>query len=136
MVMLQLYITTGDLSNGYGRFQTNLPNGYYVFRLVDIMFDDEESKSDPNVAYSVESDTWRIPYGNQARGHSILFVNRTNNGRATPQGHFNFLVEVRDQNMDITLTKIDPSATSTFQKMIISFDVTPTESTDTFVSFI
>ena len=116
-------------------FNTNLPNGYYVFRLIDIIFDDDESKSDGNVLYSIESDTWRVPYGNKARGHRIFFVNRSNNGRTAPQGYYNFLVEIRNSNIDLTLLKVG-SGTSVMQNVVMSFDVTPTESTDTFVPFI
>ena len=136
MVLMQIYVDTVSMPT-VGQpayFHTNLPNGYYIFRLVDIMYDDDESKSDLHATLSIESDTWKIPYGNRARGHRILFTNRTNNGKACPTGYYNFLAEIRNQNMDLTLLSI--AGTSTFQKMILSFDVTPTESTDTFVPYI
>ena len=136
MVMLQIYATNTDLTLGTpSYYNTNLPNGYYVFRLVDIMFDDIEQKEEIHAVYSIDSSTWRIPFGNQSRGNRLLFVNRSNNGRATPQGYYNFLVEIRNQTMDITLLKLTLED-STFQKMIITFDVTPTNNTDTFVPFI
>lgn len=134
--MLQLYVTSANLTVGTtSYYSTNLPNGYYIFRLLDIIYDDDESKSDANVAFSIESDTWRIPYGNNSKGHGILFVNRSNNGRTAPQGYYNFLVEMRNMNMDLTLTQVS-AGVSTFQKMIITFDVQPTNNTDTFVPFI
>jgi hypothetical protein len=114
---------------------TNLPTGYYVFRLIDIIFDDNEPASAANVLYTIESDTWRVPYGNRARGHRIFFVNRSNNGRTAPQGYYNFLVEIRNNNMDLTLIKVG-AGVSAMENVVISFDVTPTESTDTFVPFI
>jgi len=114
---------------------TNLPTGYYVFRLIDIIFDDNEAASAANVLYTIESDTWRVPYGNRARGHRIFFVNRSNNGRTAPQGYYNFLVEIRNNNMDLTLIKVG-AGVSAMENVVISFDVTPTESTDTFVPFI
>ena len=114
---------------------TNLQNGYYVFRLIDIIFDDDESKSDGNVLYTIESDTWRIPFGNKSRGNRIFFVNRSNNGRTAPQGFYNFLVEIRNNNVDLTLIKVG-AGTSVMQNVVMSFDVTPTESTDTFVPYL
>ena len=137
MVLMQMFITSTTMPTitQPAYYHTNLPDGYYVFRLLDVFYDDDEKLSDQNVVFSIESDTWKIPYGNRARGHRLFFTNRSNNGRTAPHGYYNFLVEIRNNNMDLTLRQ-ETAGISTMQTLILSFDVTPTQSTDTFVPFI
>ena len=103
-------------------YNTNLPNGLYEFRLVDITYIDALVNTNHSLC-TVSSDCWRLPYGNVSRGNTIYFYNKLDNGRCAPQGSYNFLCEIRNSNMDVTLT----GAGGQFSSCILTFDVSPSD---------
>jgi hypothetical protein len=124
MVVVQIYATTQARTV----YNINLPTGLYQFRMIDFVYIDNQAARDHTVV-TIKSDCWRVPYGNASRSNTLYFVNKSDNGRSSPQGSFNFLAEVRNGQMDLTLT----GATALqFQFAILSFDAQPTASLDNF----
>jgi hypothetical protein len=103
-------------------YPTNLPNGLYEFRLTDITYIDALVNTNHSLC-TVQSDCWRIPFGNISRGNTLYFYNKLDNGRCAPQGTWNFLAEIRNQSMDIVLT----GAGGSFTACILTFDVSPSD---------
>lgn len=99
---------------------TNLPSGFYEFRLVDITYIDTLVNTNHSIC-AVRSDCWRIPFGNQSRGNTLFFYNKSDNGRGSPQGTWNFMAEIRNSEMDILLN----GAGGNFTACILTFDVLP-----------
>jgi hypothetical protein len=96
--------------------------------MIDFVYIDNQAARDHTLV-TLSSDCWRVPYGNASRSNTLYFVNKSDNGRSSPQGSFNFLAEVRNGQMDLTLT----GATALqFQFAILSFDAQPTASLDNF----
>jgi hypothetical protein len=124
-MILQIGIST---ANSRVLYPTNLPNGLYEFRLVDITYIDTLANTNHS-SISIQSDCWRIPYGNISRGNTIYFYNN-NSSRISPQGTYNFLAEIRNQDMDITLT-----SGGGFTACILTFDVLPSKG-DLFFSLV
>ena len=123
MVVLQLYIQT--LSRTI--YDVNLPNGLYEMRMTDFTFIDTNSAANHSLV-TITSDTWKIPYGNASRSNTLYFVNKSDNGRSSPQGTYNFLAEIRNGQMDLVLT----TTGGNFTFCLVSFDVQPAKSTDNF----
>jgi hypothetical protein len=128
MPLVQVYIT----AQARTIYNINLPTGLYQFRLIDFTYIDNKVNTNHTLV-TVSSDCWRIPYGSASRSNTLYFVNKSDNGRASPQGTYNFLGEVRNGQMDVTLTGV---ADVDFTFAIVSFDVQHAESSDNFFSLI
>lgn len=116
-MIMQIGINT---ANSRILYSTNLPNGFYEFRLVDIIYIDTLANNNHS-SISISSDCWRLPYGNISKGNTIYFYNN-NSSRISPQGTYNFLAEIRNQEMDITLI-----SGGGFTSCILTFDVSPSD---------
>jgi hypothetical protein len=127
MVVLQVYTTTLDRT----MYNVNLPNGLYEFRMIDYTFIDTLANTNHSVT-TVSSDCWRIPYGNVSRSNTLYFVNKSDNGRASPQGTYNFLCDIRSGQMDMTLT----TTGGNFTFALITFDVQQAKGYDNFFPLI
>jgi hypothetical protein len=124
MPVVQIYIT----SQARQIYNINLPNGLYELRMTDFCYVDTVGAGNHTLV-TVRSDTWRIPYGNASQSNRLLFVNKNDNGRPTPQGTINFLAEVRNGQMDIELTGV---VNGSFSFCIITFDAQNAKGADNF----
>jgi len=126
MPVVQIYIT----AQARTIYNINLPNGLYELRMIDFCYIDTLAGTNHTLV-TVQSDTWRIPYGSASGSNKLYFVNKSDNGRASPQGTINFLAEVRNGQMDITLTGV---ADGNFTFCIITFDAQHAKGVDNFFS--
>jgi hypothetical protein len=127
MPLVQVYVT----AQARTIYNINLPTGLYQFRLLDFLYLDTTSASNSanRILVTASSDTWRIPYGNASKSNTLLLVNRSDNGRVSSMATFNFLAEVHNGQMDITLTGVTDAQ---FSWAILSFDVQHATSADNF----
>jgi hypothetical protein len=121
MVLLQSIITAAQQTAGTAFLSCNLPNGMYQMRLVNIEYVDSSTASTAvKTLCSVQSQTWRIPYGSQAQGNTVFFISNNINGRQAPNGSYNWLAEIRNGIMDLTMT-----VGTGFVLCVLTFDVMP-----------
>lgn len=123
MVVMQIQTATVNKT----LYDTNLPNGLYELRLIDISYIDTLPSTDRSLI-SVSSDCWRVPYGNKSKSNTLYFLNKGDT-KPSLNGQFAFLAEIRNGQMDLSLSV--PTANS-FAFVLFTFDVQPAKSFDNF----
>lgn len=102
-------------------YSTNLPDGMYRMKLIDMIYQDTSGVNQYLV--KVSSDTFRIPYGTNA--NQLLFTSLSKNGTRSPVGEYRFLAVISQGNVDLTIT-LPPANQASFTEMVLTFDVMPT----------